>query len=267
MENNFNSLDFYVNEFPKDENALKLFQAEWSSILPGFNPDLCGASPLFDDPRMSFWVSSIHRRFPNSVANPTAFRVLELGPLEGGHTYQLVKHSWDITSIESNSRAFLKCLISANIYGMRAKFLLGDFEPYLASPATENSFDFVLASGVLYHLQRPVSALQSILKCTKSVGIWTHYMSPDYLAANPDRWEWVEYPDDYSERTIPGYRQRYNIALQSKSFCGGSKSSSVWMTKDQILQVLTDHGFSYEVSSIDESSPSGPSLILFAYKP
>jgi Protein of unknown function (DUF1698) len=83
--------------------------------------------------------------------------VLELGPLEGAHTYRLQQlGAGRILAIESNVEAYLKCLIVKEALGMkRAEFMLGDFTLYLQE-CTER-FDLVFCCGVLYHMQDPLS--------------------------------------------------------------------------------------------------------------
>lgn len=85
--------------------------------------------------------------------------VLELGPLEAGHTYMLEKMgARSIVAVEANSRAYLKCLIVKELFELkRAKFLLGDFVAYLKN--NTRHFDLCLASGVLYHMQNPAELL------------------------------------------------------------------------------------------------------------
>ena len=63
--------------------------------------------------------------------------ILELGPLEGGHTYWLEKMgAKSILALEANTRAFLKCLVVKEVYGLeRAKFLCGDFMGFLRRPS------------------------------------------------------------------------------------------------------------------------------------
>ena len=55
----------------------------------------------------------------------------------------------DILSIEGNHGAFLRCLIVKNFLGLKSKFLLGDFSNFDIS---RDTFDTVVASGVLYHI-------------------------------------------------------------------------------------------------------------------
>jgi len=46
-------------------------------------------------------------------------KVLELGPLEGAHTYMLEKAGGDVLSIEGNHGAYIRCLIVKNFYGLK----------------------------------------------------------------------------------------------------------------------------------------------------
>ena len=53
--------------------------------------------------------------------------MLELGPLEGAHTYMLDRAgASEVVAIEGNTRAFLKCLITKELLSMpSARFLVG----------------------------------------------------------------------------------------------------------------------------------------------
>ncbi|MFN9622979.1 MAG: class I SAM-dependent methyltransferase [Cyanobacteriota bacterium] len=258
-----NILDAYVNEAPSDAAAIDLFKGEWSSHLPGFPDSLSGKSPLFDDPRVHGWINRVTKTMPESVANPSTFKVLELGPLEGGHTAMLSKQGWDITGIESNSRAFLKCLITANIYRTRAKFLLGSFEDYFKNLPSDVIYDFICCSGVLYHLKKPSETFRRILMHAKSIGIWSHYGSPELVKNLPGVFSEDTYVDGLSGQTMMGYKQFYGVALDSNTFCGGGQDYSIWMSKDQILNLLNEYGFSAEIQAVNDS-PSGPNMSIFA---
>ena len=97
-------------------------------------------------------------------------RVLELGPLEGGHSFMLQKAgALMVTAIEANVRALLKCLITKEITRLTAcEFLCGDFIEYLRR--TDTSYDAVLASGVLYHMTEPLELLHRL--STRSPAIY-----------------------------------------------------------------------------------------------
>jgi hypothetical protein len=128
-------LDAYVSESPSAERAFGLFAGEWSSEIPGYG---FGQAKLFDDYRIR-WVEE-------QCGGLKGKRILELGPLEGGHTYMMARAgAASITSIEANTRAFLKCLVVQNALKFEADFRLGDFRRYLANNA--EVYDLLLASG------------------------------------------------------------------------------------------------------------------------
>src|SRR6185437_1981184 len=124
--------DLYSNEVPCEQTAFDIFSGEWSSAVPGFQT---GTNPLFNDTRIH-WLRE-------QLGSLGGKRILELGPLEGGQSWMMEQAGAQVTAIEANERAFLKCLIVKNALNMKAKFLHGDFRPYLAS--AEESFDLVTA--------------------------------------------------------------------------------------------------------------------------
>ncbi len=64
-----------------------------------------------------------------------------------------------VVAVEANTRAFLKCLCTKELFGLdRVEFLLGDLVAYLNEERSK--FDAVIASGVLYHMTDPVDLLK-----------------------------------------------------------------------------------------------------------
>jgi hypothetical protein len=120
-------LDAYVQGPPSGENALRIFAGEWSSRLPAPYHALTGEADLFEDLRIT-WLADVLGRF-------AGLNVLELGPLEAGHTTMLERGgAASIVAVESNVRAYLKCLIVKELLGLtRTTFLLGDAVSYLQS--------------------------------------------------------------------------------------------------------------------------------------
>src|SRR5437763_7974065 len=118
---------------PSAQNAVDLFQGKWASDLSEVAPKLVsGGSPLFrtdDRPRLAgLTLGNADGRFDG-------MSVLELGPLEGAHSFQLqLLGAANVVAVEANTEAFLKCLIVKEIAGLdRVRFLLGDFTAYLES--------------------------------------------------------------------------------------------------------------------------------------
>ncbi len=103
----------YFSSAPSAQNALDIFQGEWHTTLPGELHGLrAGTIDLFEDPRISWALREM-----GEVAGKT---VVELGPLEGAHTYMLEQAGCaSITSIEGSPRAYLKCLVLKEILGLQ----------------------------------------------------------------------------------------------------------------------------------------------------
>jgi hypothetical protein len=234
----------YFGVAPSDQNALDLFAGEWSSQPPSSRPELkAGATPLFDDPRIT-WAH--HRLIEMGLANGVTDRdVLELGPLEGGHTYLLDRLGVkSVTAIEANARAYLKCLIAKETFGMpRARFLLGDCLEYLRS--TEVRYDVTIACGILYHLTNPVELLQLLARRADALFLWTVFYDPEFIAKNPVPGakfsEEVQMETGGFKHTV--HRFNYGPSLDWKGFCGGGDVFSYWMRKDEILGALQQFGF------------------------
>ena len=238
------------------QTAFRLFDGEWSSDIPGYGG---GHAKLFDDSRV--------RWFAEKCGGFEKKRVLELGPLEGGHTYMLAQRGAQVTAIESNTRAFLKCLIVNNSLDFRAKFMLGDFRHYLST--CSEKFDFLLASSVLYHMSEPAQLLQDAARVSDTIGIWTHYYDSDVINCNGDlRHKFDAEPriETIGTRSITSYRQSYLQALEWSSFCGGSAPISYWLNRDSLLGLLDDLGFAVSISDDHRTHPNGPAMTLFAQR-
>jgi hypothetical protein len=253
-------LDAYLSSAPSDQNALDIFENDWSSRFPERWSNLkAGNAALFEDPRIEWAIREL-----GGVDKKT---VLELGPLEGGHSYMLEKAGADqVFAVEGNTRAYLRCLVSKEILQLkRVRYRCGDFGKYLK--ATTEKFDVVFASGVLYHQLEPMQLISDIANIAPAVFIWTHYFRADLVATNPAIAHRVGPPE---ARRLDGlkyvqYRYSYEGALEWNGFCGGSQSICYWMPREDILAGLRHFGF--RDISIGFDAPdhaNGPSFALVA---
>jgi hypothetical protein len=255
-------LDQYIESAPSIQNVLNIFEDEWASKLPeGLSSLKAGQTPLFEDARIHWAVEKL--------GGIRGKHVLELGPLEAGHTYILEKMgAASITAIESNTRAYLKCLIIKEILDLKqAHFLCGDFIEYLRKE--QGKFDACVASGVLYHTRNPAELISLISQVSTQAFIWTHYYDPDIIQSNPILAR--KFPSslsaEYNGFRHTLYRQEYQDALNFTGFCGGSKSFSHWMRRDDILSCLKFFGFNeieIDTSYDAPNHPNGPSFGLVA---
>ena len=250
----------YVAEPPSPQQILDLFDGEWSSQMPSGSGlrTRPGFAALFEDARIN-WLSELFGGFAGRS-------VLELGPLEGGHSYMMQRSGAErVVSVEANTRAYLRCLCVKEVFGLnKVKFLLGDFVEYLRS--SDDRFDLVLASGVLYHMQEPVELLQLASKKASALMLWTHFYEASVVKATQPALKF----GPIERRSFDGMEyeaaeQRYLDALEWAGFCGGPAPTSRWMTKKSILEVLDRVGFTTVVTGFEHMDhPNGPAFALFA---
>lgn len=252
-------LDQYVRSAPSRQAAIDIFAGEWSSSFPVSTGLTAGSIPLFEDSRITWTIER--------AGGVQGKRVLELGPLEAGHSAMLHEAGASVVSVESNSRAYLKCLIVKEVLGLdRCSFLLGDFMPYLEQ--SDERFDLVVASGVLYHSPDPLALLESIARVGTRVAIWTHYFEPKVVAADPSQSR-MFVPEvetvTWRGRSFDLHRRNYLESLQWGGFCGGPESSALWMERADLMTALTELGYGrIDVLSDDLGHPNGACIMLFA---
>ena len=251
---------------PSDQNALDVFAGEWSSSPPAARPELkSGATPLFDDPRIQ-WA---HDRFGETgLAGGFAGRdVLELGPLEGGHTFLMDRlGAKSITAIEASARAYLKCLIAKETFGMpSAHFLPGDCLTYLRT--THRTYDIGVACGILYHLTNPVELLELLGQRCRAIFLWTVFYDPEFIAKQPepDKRFSPALPMEHADFKHTLHRFNYGASLDWKGFCGGGEVYSHWMEKPDILAALERFGFG-DFRVEQQPNVHGSALMLTARK-
>lgn len=238
--------------------AVDAFAGEWSSRMPRNSGLVSGGQAfLFEDRRLAWFLSRIGPLRRRSV--------LELGPLEGGHAYMLERAgAARVVSIEANSRAYLKCLIVAQLFGLRrTTFLHGDFIDYLEQDGPR--FDVALASGVLYHMRDPVQLIASLAGRCRDLLVWTHYHDPRRAASDPELARTLG-PMEEAERN--GFRhhlvrKHYAGALTWNGFCGGSAEHCSWMLREELIGAFEHFGFAVQAIAFDRPDhPNGAALAL-----
>jgi hypothetical protein len=249
--------DQYTESFPSNQNAVDAVPG-WSTALPGELGVTAGAIALFDDGRITWAMQE--------YGDIKGRRVLELGPLEAGHTYMLTRAGAHVEAIESNRLAYLRCLVVKELVGMQnARFLLGDFVKWLER--TEERYDLIIASGVLYHMRDPLHLLDLISKRSDTAFFWTHYVSDAAMPATDSRRSVIatdpEVRDFHGVR-VRQYRRTYANAQQSPAFCGGSADEHYWIEREDILAGLAALGYTTTVAHDEPDHHNGPAFSVLA---
>lgn len=238
---------------PSHQNAVDIFAGGWATdlapILPGA---VSGDVPLFGDARVKVAASGLGRS-----GRLDGMRILELGPLEGAHTYALEKLGADVLAIESNADAFLKCLIVKEITGIKAKFMLGDVATFLAT--TRERFDLVFACGVLYHMQDPISVIADIGRVTDSCYVWSHIYDESHYYGPPRH-----KLSDPRHPALELWEAGYGRSAQDRKFWGGNAATARWLREDDMLALFGEAGLTPFALEHDGASPIAAAISFCA---
>jgi hypothetical protein len=246
---------------PSHQNAVDLIPG-WSHAFPEQYAIHAGQVALHNDPRIAWAIE----RFGDLAGK----RVLELGPLEGFHSAMLERQSPAVLdSIEANIGAYLRCLVTKQVLDLsRAHFHLGNFVHWLERDDVR--YDFILASGVLYHMRNPIRLLNLIAQRTDAVYLWTHYW--DDAAMPPDDPRGAPLVKNvrtvrFGKANLRLRARHYYGAEQNPRFCGGPEDLHYWMEKNSILDILSELRFDkIEVGHDHPDHPNGPAFSIFAYR-
>ena len=254
------SFERYVMEAPSHQNAIDLVPG-WSTAFP---PELglkAGALETFHDARIR-WAIQCFGHMKDK-------QILELGPLEAGHTCMLEKEGAKVDAVEANQLAYLRCLIAKEILGMTlSRFWLGDFVKWLE--LSNVHYDLILASGVLYHMRDPLRLIDLIAKRSSAVFFWTHLVDEEAMPMGDPR-RFVFAPEievrDFHGVQVRCYRRTYLQAPIDPAFCGGSEDEHRWLNRDDFLAALRAVGFDDIRTAHDEPQHKfGPALSVYASK-
>ena len=227
----------------------------WHSVFPEQTGIKTGGyARLFDDGRATWALERL--------GGVDGASILELGPLEGGHTYMLDRAgAKSIIAIEGLKSAYLKCLITKEVLGIKsANFLLGNFVAWLENE--RRRFDVIWASGVLYHMTEPLRLLQLIAEHTDNVFLWTHFYLDD---AVPSYARIRHVP--FAGKMVAQFERPYLMIGRSRTLCGGVYSGRAWLRRSDLLDALRILDFTHiEIAFEDQTNSQGPSFAIVARK-
>lgn len=254
----------HVQGAPNPQAVLDVFAGEWASRLPPPYDGLrAGSAQLFEDDRIRWTLD----RF-GPLDGQT---VLELGPLEGGHTYMTLQAGAErVVAVEGNARHYLKCLVVKDLLGMTAAdFRLGDFVAMLREDPTQ--YDLILAQGVLYHMVDPVELIALTAQRGRRLALWTQYYDAGHVArlAPRVRRHFAGEPVAAGTRGFAHTHHRFDYGLGRRlvGFYGGNQPHANWLSHDDLMGALEHFGWrDVEIGFRQTDHPHGPSLALTAVR-
>jgi len=172
-----------------------------------------------DDPRLTAFL----KRCPNPG------RVLELGCLEGGHSFALDRTAEHVIAIDArdanleHARWVQQILDVTNV-----SFHRGNLETH--DLANWGLFDQIFNAGVLYHLPRPWELLRRLSAVGREMFLCTHLAPRAEVEQN-------------------GYRGIFFAEREGPK--SGMSGRSFWLVREDLLRMLADCGFG-DVEIINE---------------
>lgn len=159
--------NYMEKRVPQAKNLVGIFEGSWKTDVI---PNLVGSQNFSErDSRVSFVAA-------NMAGGLAGKRILELGPFENYNTRQFVSMgAGHVTTVEASSANFVKGLLVNAIHDLHESVhpLFGDALEYLTT--SEDHFDLIHASGILYHLSKPLELIEMMSKHADNIYIWTHF--------------------------------------------------------------------------------------------
>jgi SAM-dependent methyltransferase len=158
---------------------------------------------------------------------PDVRNVLELGSLEGGHSFSLASRPTVAKVVALEGRLvnvekslFVQKLLDAN----KVKFVEANLQNTDLSDFGQ--FDAVFCSGLLYHLPKPWELIEECARVSPNLFIWTQYAG-----------------EKEAEETVNGYHGKWYQEWGLTDPLSGLSEKSFWLTLGSLINLLTKNGY------------------------
>ena len=182
---------------------------------------------------------------------PEVKTVIELGSLEGGHSFAMAQNPIvkRVLAIEGREKNIEKARFVQNMLGdQKVEFTQGDIEKLEFGQF--GTFDAVFCSGLLYHLPKPWDLIPKLAALSPNIFIWTQVSEEAKAKKMREGWRGKIYREHGFLDPLSG--------LSQKSF---------WLSLGSLISLLTVNGYK-EIKIIEHTltHPTGPAVTLAATK-
>jgi SAM-dependent methyltransferase len=187
-------------------------------------------------------VQQFLERFPN------ARTILELGSLEGGHTFTLARQPGveRVLAVEARAANIDKAKFIGSLLGVsNVQFKQANLEQLQL--VSLGYFDAIFCCGLLYHLPEPWKLLSQAPRVAPSLFVWTVYATENEATIE-----------------IDGLRGREYVEGGLNEPLSGCSPKSIWLTLPSLLELLKRSGYR-EIEILDKAqNPNGSAVSLAA---
>jgi SAM-dependent methyltransferase len=184
------------------------------------------------------------RRFFELFPNPG--RVLELGCLEGGHTFPLARIAREVVAIDARTDNLdrARWLQHDVMRRPNISFLQADLEHFDLSVL--GPFDVTFNVGLLYHLPEPWVLLERLAPVTRAMFLWTHVAAAHHACVEDNGYWGMPYAEGGPADPL-----------------SGTSRLSFWPTLESLREMLGNSGFDEGVVlEMDEDHIHGPAVLM-----
>lgn len=180
---------------------------------------------------------------------PEAATILELGSLEGAHSFILAQHPGvkRVVALEGREANLRKARFVQELLQVgNVEFAQTNLEH--AELTSFGRFDAVFCSGLLYHLPKPWKLIEQLPAVASRLFIWTQY------AAETEAYD-----------VGHGLRGKIHGEGGSDEPLSGLSPTATWLTLDSLRGVLTASGYrKIEIIHYNTAHPNGPAVTIGA---
>jgi len=180
---------------------------------------------------------------------PDVKTILELGSLEGAHTFILAGRPGvrRVLALEGREANLRKARFVQELLRIRnAEFTQANLEQ--TRLAEFGKFDAVFCSGLLYHLPEPWKLIEQLPAISPALFIWTQYA-----------------PEEEAIDVAPGLRGKIHGEGGADEPLSGMSPTSIWLTLASLREVLRASGYTkIEIIADDMAHANGPAVTIGA---
>jgi Methyltransferase domain len=158
---------------------------------------------------------------------PKVNTILELGSLEGGHSFSLAQYAGveKVVAIEARSKNIEKAKFVQGLLGdEKVEFVEADLENTDLTKLGE--FDAIFCSGLLYHLREPWKLIEQCSKISPNIYIWTQYAC-----------------ENEAKKFSSGFRGKWYREGSWLDPLSGVSKYSFWLSMGSLLNLLTTNNY------------------------
>jgi SAM-dependent methyltransferase len=180
---------------------------------------------------------------------PNAKTVVELGSLEGGHSFALAQNAGveRVLAIEGRAKNIEKAKLVQKVLGdKKVEFVEGDLEKLDFEQF--GRFDAVFCSGLLYHLPRPWELLPKLARVSPNIFIWTQISE-----------------EEKAKKVRSGWRGKFYREGGFFDPLSGLSKKSFWLSLGSLIGLLTENGYrEVKIFEHNLAHPRGNAVTLAA---